>query len=199
MTTRAVRAWDAFLVWIGVQSRHRSSLTATRVPGHTPRHRVPEPPTEPSTGLYVAQPSATALITAGTWNHVNWAGMEQTPTRIKNGPRPTLHQGETVDPLPDTSRPRPGSLTEMGQKIADNLAPWTDRADDTVTLPAVDWVTEEFVMPKGTKIPGWVAPVTGTYQVDGTHPPVLIKDEPHYGLIDYLDRYGSATKIGGTA
>lgn len=189
MTTRAVRVWDAFLVWLGVQSRHRSSLTATRIPGHTPRHAFTDDDPQRTGHQIPFTPRQNGKLTALARHH----GM--TTVQASDLFRANLRH----EPAPDTSQPRPGSLTEMGQKIADGLAPWTwtDRSDDTVTLPTVDWVTEEVVMPKGTKIPGWVAPVTGTYQIDGTHPPVLIKDEPHYGLIDYLDRYGSATKIGG--
>jgi hypothetical protein len=42
------------------------------------------------------------------------------------------------DPRPPaTDRPRPGSLTEMGQRVADGLAPWFDRMADTTQLPVV--------------------------------------------------------------
>jgi hypothetical protein len=49
----------------------------------------------------------------------------------------------------------------------------------------------------GQKIADGLAPWTWTDRADDTIQLEPIRDEPHYGLIDYLDRYGSATTIGG--
>jgi hypothetical protein len=40
-----------------------------------------------------------------------------------------LHRGMQLE--------RPGSLTEMGQRVADSLSPWFDRMADTTQLPVV--------------------------------------------------------------
>jgi hypothetical protein len=164
MLASVVAAYDRLLVWLGFRSRHASRATAATPREYRGRHATNTLARDladavAAGAITVNQARQNAKITAmdllgiapnmpdprpvwtapndglfnfGDITNAQLAGIKTRFDQVKNGPTRWI---------PNTSEPRPGSLPELGQRIADGLMPWFDKAADTVTLPSlqVDW------------------------------------------------------------
>jgi hypothetical protein len=151
MLASVVAAYDRLLVWLGFRSRHASRATAATPREYRGRHATNTLARDladavAAGAITVNQARQNAKITAmdllgiapnmpdprPVWTAPNDGLFKTRFDQVKNGPTRWV---------PNTSEPRSGSLPELGQRIADGLMPWFDKAADTVTLPSlqVDW------------------------------------------------------------
>lgn len=146
------------------QARQNAKVTAMDILGIAPNMPDPrriEPQTDgslvaPVAGLYkVTGPTFRGGYPAGNKGLSRMApppaSMSKPRPPATDQPRPFGGWGYKAGPVPAsalglppaaacepaTDQPRPGSLPELGQRIADSLMPWFDKAADTVTLPVV--------------------------------------------------------------